>query len=237
MPSSTNSENNVAATAQPPEQRPVKVLLADDHALVRAGIRALLEQIPGVTVAGEAGDGRTVLEMARVLVPDIVIMDIAMPNMNGLEATSRLKAEHHGIRIIVLSMHQNEEYYWQSLKAGASGYILKKAAPLELRTAVEKVRQGDTYLSREVAERLAKRLPPGGTSRGKSPLEKLTPRQREILQLIAEGQHTKAIASTLSLSTKTVEYHRLELMDRLGIHDIPGLVRFAYQVGLVTHET
>ncbi len=150
MPSTTNSENNVAQPLTA-EQRPVKVLLADDHALVRAGIRALLEQIPGVTVAGEAGDGRTVLEMARVLVPDIVIMDIAMPNMNGLEATSRLKAEHHGIRIIVLSMHQNEEYYWQSLKAGASGYILKKAAPLELRTAVEKVRQGDTYLSREVA--------------------------------------------------------------------------------------
>jgi len=219
------------------ETQPVKVLLADDHALVRAGIRALLEQIPGVNVVGEAGDGRSILEMARILLPDMVIMDIAMPGMNGLEATTRLRTEHAGMKVIILSMHQNEEYYWQSLKAGACGYILKKSAPLELRVAVEKVRCGETYLSREVADRLAKRLPPGGTLRWKSPLEKLTPRQREILQLIAEGQHTKAIASVLNLSTKTVEYHRLELMDRLGIHDIPGLVRFAYQVGLVTHET
>lgn len=216
--------------------KPAKVLLADDHTLVRAGIRALLEKISGVTVVGEAADGREVLELVGTLQPDLVLMDIAMPNLNGLEATARIRNETRHVRVIILSMHQNEEYYWQALKAGAAGYLLKKSAPAELGAAVMAVQSGSTYLSQEIAEKLsrtASRRSPGE----KSPLETLTRRQREILQLIAEGQHTKAIASMLNLSPKTVEYHRLELMYRLGIHDVAGLVRFAYQVGLVSQHT
>lgn len=216
--------------------KPTKVLLADDHTLVRAGIRALLEKLPEVTVVGEASDGWEVVEMVKTLQPDLVLMDIAMPNLNGLEATARIHNEARHVRVIILSMHQNEEYYWQALKAGAAGYLLKKSAPAELHSAVTTVQNGETYLSREIAEYLSKNANRRSSS-SKSPLETLTRRQREILQLIAEGQHTKAIASLLNLSPKTVEFHRLELMYRLGIHDVPGLVRFAYQVGLVSQHT
>jgi len=213
-----------------------RVVLADDHPVVRAGIRAELEKVGGVIVAGEAGDGREVLELVRSEKPDVVFMDISMRGLNGLEATARIAKEFPEIRVIILSMHQNEEYFWHALKAGASGYLLKKAATTELAAALEQVMAGEIYLTKEMSARLLKKLPLQHLAHQKTPLESLSERQREILQLIAEGQTTKAIALILNLSPKTVEYHRAKLMERLSIFDVPGLVRFALQSGLIAEE-
>jgi DNA-binding NarL/FixJ family response regulator len=217
--------------------KPIRVILADDHTLVRAGIRALLEKLPGVQVVGEAGDGREVLNLVAKHRPDVVLMDIAMPGLNGLEAAERLAKEFPDVRVIILSMHPNEEYVWRALKAGAAGYLLKKAATAELASALQRVARGENYLSQEISTRLPKSFPLDGIANRKSPLEQLTGRQREILQLIAEGQNTKGIAEILKVSPKTIEYHRLKLMDCLNVHDVPGLVRFALRVGLVPQET
>ena len=216
--------------------KPVRVMLADDHTLVRAGIRALLEKLPGVEVVGEAGDGREVLKLVKLNQPDVVLMDVAMPGLNGLEAAARMAREFPNVRVIILSMHQNEEYVWRALKAGAAGYLLKKAATAELATALQCVARGEVYLSQEISARLPKSFPLDGIANRKSPLEELSERQREILQLIAEGQNTKQIAELLKISPKTIEYHRMKLMDCLNIHDVPGLVRFALQVGLLPQE-
>jgi DNA-binding NarL/FixJ family response regulator len=213
--------------------KPIRVVLADDHTLVRAGIRALLEKLPGVQVIGEAGDGREVLKLVRMHRPEVVLMDIAMPGLNGLEAAERMAREFAEVRVIILSMHNNEEYYWRALKAGAAGYLLKKAATAELETALHRVVHGEMYLSREISERLVRKFPLHRIADRKSPLEQLTGRQREILQLIAEGQNTKEIGEILKVSPKTVEYHRMKLMDCLNMHDVPGLVRFALRVGLI----
>jgi DNA-binding NarL/FixJ family response regulator len=213
-----------------------RVILADDHPVVRAGIRAELEKLGGTIVAGEASDGREVLELVRSEKPDIVFMDISMRGLNGLEATARIVKEFPKVRVIILSMHQNEEYFWHALKAGASGYLLKKAATTELAAALEQVMAGEIYLTKEMSARLLKKLPLQHLAHQKTPLESLSERQREILQLIAEGQTTKAIAIILNLSPKTVEYHRAKLMERLGIFDVPGLVRFALQSGLIAEE-
>jgi DNA-binding NarL/FixJ family response regulator len=213
-----------------------RVVLADDHPVVRAGIRAELEKVGGTIVAGEASDGREVIELVRSERPDVVFMDISMRGLNGLEATARIAKDFPQIRVIILSMHQNEEYFWHALKAGASGYLLKKAATTELAAALEQVMAGEIYLTKEMSARLLKKLPLQQLAHQKTPLESLSERQREILQLIAEGQTTKAIALILNLSPKTVEYHRAKLMERLGIFDIPGLVRFALQSGLIAEE-
>jgi DNA-binding NarL/FixJ family response regulator len=215
---------------------PIRVILADDHTLVRAGIRALLEKLPNVTVVAEANDGREVLELVKTQLPDVVVMDIAMPGLNGLEAAERMAQEFPTVRVIILSMHHNEEYVWRALKAGVAGYLLKKAATAELETALQRIMNREVYLSREISERLP---PPGlgeGLAQQKSPLEQLSSRQREILQLIAEGQNTKQIAELLKLSPKTIEYHRMKLMSALNVHDVPGLVRFALRVGLIQPE-
>lgn len=213
-----------------------RVLLADDHPIVRAGIRAELERLPQVEVVGEASDGREAVEMVRTLRPHLVFMDISMRGLNGLEATARISKEFPGVRVVILSMHQNEEYFWRALKSGASGYLLKKAATAELSAAVQRVLDGQIYLTREISNRLLKKLPLQQIAHHRSPLENLTDRQREILQLIAEGQTTKAIALILKVSPKTVEYHRAKLMERLNIFDIPGLVRFALQSGLIVQD-
>jgi DNA-binding NarL/FixJ family response regulator len=163
-------------------------------------------------------------------------MDVSMPGLNGLDAADRIAKEFPEVRVIVLSMHENEEYYWRALKAGAAGYLLKKAASAELETAFRRVVGGELYLSREISDRLVKKFSDGGLGDQKSPLEQLTGRQREILQLIAEGQNTKQIAELLQVSPKTVEYHRMKLMDCLNVHDVPGLVRFALRVGLIPQE-
>jgi len=217
--------------------QPIRVILADDHTLVRAGIRALLEKLPDVEVLAEASDGREALKLAKTHEPEVILMDIAMPGLNGLEATARLFKELPKVRVIILSMHHNEEYVRRALKAGAAGYLLKKAATAELATALQRVGLGEIYLSQEISARLPKNFAWDGIADRKGPLEQLTGRQREILQLIAEGQNTKQIAVLLKVSPKTVEYHRMKLMDCLNVHDVPGLVRFALRVGLIPQES
>lgn len=213
-----------------------RVILADDHPIVRAGIRAEIERIPGVQVVGEASDGRAALDLVEKFQPDVAFMDISMAGLNGLETTARMTAQFPKVRVIILSMHQTEEYFWQAIRSGAAGYLLKKSATAELATALRQVLAGEIYLTKEISQRMVKRLPLQQVALRKSPLEELTDRQREILQLIAEGQTTKAIALILNVSPKTVEYHRAQLMTRLNIFDIPGLVRFALQTGLITQE-
>jgi DNA-binding NarL/FixJ family response regulator len=212
---------------------PIRILLADDHALVRAGIRTLLEKIPNVEVVGEASTGRQALEMLKTRLPNLVFMDIAMVELGGLEALPRITKDFPGVRVIILSAHANEEYVIRALRSGAAGYMLKDSATAELELAITSVSEGKTYLnpsiSRPVIDSYLERV--GGPL---SPLEQLTPRQREILQLIAEGKNTKDIASDLDISVKTIESHRLQLMERLNIHDIPGLVRYAIRTGLVS---
>jgi DNA-binding NarL/FixJ family response regulator len=214
---------------------PIRILLADDHALVRAGIRTLLEKIPNVEVVGEASTGRQALEMLKTRLPNLVFMDIAMAELGGLEALPRITKDFPGVRVIILSAHANEEYVIRALRGGAAAYMLKDAATAELEFAITSVSEDKTYLSpsisRPVIDSYLKRV--GGPL---SPLEQLTPRQREILQLIAEGRNTKDIASELDISVKTIESHRLQLMERLNIHDIPGLVRYAIRSGLVSAE-
>lgn len=215
---------------------PFKILLVDNHTLVRAGIRALLEQIPNVLVVGEAGDGREALKLVEQYRPHLVFMDITMPVMNGLEATVRVVKEFPGSRVVMLSVHTDEEYVLQALRAGAAGYLLKDAGRAELEIAVAAVARGETYLSpavsRHVVGDYVRRTGSGLEGR----LETLTPRQREILQLIAEGKSTKEIASILDVSVKTVETHRAQLMERLDIHDVAGLVRYAIRTGVVTAD-
>jgi DNA-binding NarL/FixJ family response regulator len=217
--------------------KPIRVLLADDHTLVRAGIRSLLEKLPGVAVAGEASDGREVLDLIKAQQPDVVLMDISMPGLNGLQASARITRDFPQVRVIILSRHPNDEYVLQALKSGASGYLLKRAATAELPAALKSVIGGEIYLSREIASQFLKKFPLQQIARSTSPLEQLTSRQREILQLLTEGQTTKAIALMLKVSAKTVEYHRAKLMGRLGIFDIPGLVRFATRTGLISAES
>jgi DNA-binding NarL/FixJ family response regulator len=215
----------------------IRVLLADDHTLVRAGIRALLEKLPGVTVAGEASDGREVIDLIKAHRPDVVLMDISMPGLNGLQALARITRDFPEVRVIILSMHHNDEYVMQALKSGASGYLLKRAATAELAAALKSVLGGDIYLSGEISSRFLKQFPLQQIARSATPLERLTSRQREILQLLAEGQTTKAIASILKINDKTVEYHRAKLMTGLKIFDVPGLVRFAMRTGLISQES
>jgi DNA-binding NarL/FixJ family response regulator len=218
----------------------IRIILADDHALVRSGFRALLQNIPGVQVVAEAGDGREALELIEKHQPDLVLMDIAMPGLNGLEALTRVRKEFPKVRVVVLSMHSNEEYVLQALQAGAAGYLLKDSATPELELAVKAVVQGKSYLSpsisKQVIDEYLHRTNPDQEMPG-SPLDvfgQLTPRQREVLQLIAEGNTTPQIARALNISVKTVETHRLQLMERLNIHDIAGLVRYAIRMGMVS---
>jgi DNA-binding NarL/FixJ family response regulator len=214
-----------------------RILLADNHTLVRAGIRSLLEGLPGVEVVGEAADGREALALIEERNPDIVFMDIAMEGMNGLEATRRVVKSFSRVRVVMLSIHSNEEYVLQALRAGASGYMLKDAAPSELEIAIKAVAAGATYLSpsvsRQVVDDYLRRV---GAEEDATPVEMLTPRQREVLQLIAEGRSTKEIAQKLELGIKTVETHRAQLMERLDLHDIAGVVRYAIRHGLVDVE-
>lgn len=210
----------------------MKILVADDHNLVRAGLTALIARLPDIEIAGEAADGRQALRMVRDLLPDLVLMDIAMPGLNGLEAAERIHGIHPQTKIIILSMHANEEYVAQALKAGASGYLLKDAATAELEMALKSVSMGQFYLSPAISRQVVDNYLHGGPTG----VDVLTPRQREILQLIAEGKSTRDIAETLHVSVKTVETHRAQLMDRLDIHDVAGLIRYALKKGLITAD-
>lgn len=214
----------------------IRLLLADDHRLMRAGLRALLHSLPQVQVVAEAGNGYEALQLAEQHRPDIVIMDIGMGELNGLEATARLTKLAPAPHVIILSMHANEEYVRRALQAGAVGYLLKGAEPAELEFAIQAVMRGETYLTPAVSKQVIHDYLESGAAKP-DPLGELTPRQREVLQLIAEGQSTKEIAFRLNLSIKTVEAHRGELMNRLAIHDVAGLVRFAIRTGLVTPDS
>jgi DNA-binding NarL/FixJ family response regulator len=212
-----------------------RVILADDHALVRAGIRSLLEKMPSVTVVAEAGDGREAIALVKKHRPTVVLMDIAMPELNGLEAVARITKDFPEVKVIILSMHVNEEYVRQAFRAGASGYLLKDGTPAEMELAIESVRSGGNFLSPRISKRVIESYFES-VENDSSPLEDLTPRRREILQLIAEGKSTKEIAFLLGLSIKTIETHRAKLMAELDIHDVPGLVRYAMHLGLVPPE-
>jgi DNA-binding NarL/FixJ family response regulator len=210
----------------------IRVVLADDHALVRQGIRSLLEKLIDIEVVGEAIDGREALELAKTTQPDIVLMDITMPGLNGLEAVSRMKKECPTARVIMLSVHAGEEYFQQALDSGAAGYLLKDADRMELELAIRTVMRGDIYLTPTVAKYTvdAYRKRKDGDE---GLLACLSSRQKEILQLIAEGYANKDIAQRLNLSPRTVETHRAELMERLNIRDVAGLVKLAIHTGLI----
>jgi DNA-binding NarL/FixJ family response regulator len=213
----------------------IRILLADDHALVRAGLRALIREMRGMEVVGEAEDGDEALRLIAELHPDVALVDISMPNLNGLEVATRASSNHPRTRVVMLSMHAFEEYVHRALVAGAAGYLLKNADKGELEQALRCVARGQSWLSPSISKSVVDALVRGDKPVG-GPFEILSPRQREILQLIAEGRSTKEIAQHLDLSVKTVEAHRTELMERLGIHGVAGLVRYAIRTGLVQVE-
>jgi DNA-binding NarL/FixJ family response regulator len=224
--------------------KPIRVLVAEDHALVRAGICGLLQRLSSVQVevVADTGEGLETLHSIKEKKPDIVLLDIAMPGLNGLEIADRVTREFPEIRIIILSMYMNEEYVLRAIHVGASGYLLKNAGIDELELALKSVARGEVYLSpkisKQVLENYVRRLGDKNVSCKTEPFiyERLTSRQREILQLIAEGHTTKQIANRLNVSIKTVDTHRTQLMERLNIHDIAGLVRYAIRTQVVTLE-
>ncbi|MCL4488715.1 MAG: response regulator transcription factor [Chloroflexi bacterium] len=212
---------------------PIRVLLADDHSLVRAGIRALLQQIAGVEVVAEAENGREALQRIKEFVPDIALLDIAMPEVDGLSALAQVANEFPSVRVIILSMHSDQEYVLRALRAGAKGYLLKGARTSELELAVPAVARGETYLSPAASIHVFDDVARRGNGEPR-PIERLTARQRQVLKLIAEGYTRKQIAQNLKISAKTVDTFRAQLMEELNIHDVAGLVRFAISEGLVS---
>lgn len=211
----------------------IRVVLAD-AIQQRAGIRALLDGIAGVEVIGEAGSGEEALELAAQA-PDVILLDIAMKGMSGLEVAARLRESHPGMKVLILSMHSSEEYVLQALRAGAAGYLVKDSATAELELALRAVMRGETWLSpavsRQVVDGYVQRMGAQTTS------DSITPRQREVLKLIALGRSTKEIAFDLNLSVKTVETHRAQIMERLAIREVAGLVRYAIRTGLIPPES
>ncbi|MFI2811383.1 MULTISPECIES: response regulator transcription factor [Microbulbifer] len=218
-----------------PNDNARRILLVDDHSLLRAGMRALLDDMTGIAVIGESGDGLEALEMIRKDPPDAVLLDVSLPGMNGLEVAAHLSQHYPDVRILILSMHSGAEYVARALNAGAQGYLLKDSAFDELAEALKALFAGRDYLCAAIDRAVVERFVATGGD-AISAAEVLTPRQRQILQLIAEGRGPREIADSLNVSVKTVEAHRAQLMDRLGIHNVPGLVRFAIRTGLVNPE-
>ncbi len=214
--------------------KPIRVLIADDHALVRAGIRALVEKIEGVVVVGEAGRGSEALELVKQLKPSLMLLDITMPDGSGFDVLDQVTKKFPEIRVIVLTVHEAGEYAIRALREGAVGFLPKSAASTELEQAIHAVIRGEIYISPETSRKTLLEYGKGATKRDL--LATLSPRQREVLRLIAEGRTTKQIAQVLQISVKTVETHRAQLMERLDIHDVAGLVRYAIMVGLIEVE-
>jgi len=211
-----------------------RVLIVDDHTLLRAGLRSLLAQDPNIEIVGEAADGRDAVRAVGQLMPDLVLMDLTMPGMNGIEAVTEIKRRYPEVRILVMTLHKTEDFIHASLRAGADGYILKDATHDELRVAIRSVLLGKTYLSMDVSGKVVSGYLGGGKSvSGSSVFDTLTHREREILKLVAEGRPNKGIAEYLNLSVKTVEKHRSNLMSKLDVHNAAGLTAFAIEKGLL----
>jgi two-component system response regulator NreC len=212
----------------------VRVLIVDDHAIVRDGVRMILEAQPDIEVVGEASDGREALEAARQLSPGVVLMDIAMPGMNGLEATAAIRQELPDVQVLILTMHEDYEYFFELLRAGASGYVLKGASSDDLVSAIRAVHQGGVYLHPAVAKNLVsdyvKRMEPG---EDRARYDGLSDRERQVLKLVAEGKTSRQIAEDLFLSVNTVQTHRAHIMEKLGLHNRTDLIRYALRKGLV----
>ena len=211
----------------------IRIVLADDHTILRNGIRAILDDEPGMEIVGEADDGRTAVNVACQLKPDIVIMDIAMPLLNGLEATRQIRRTCPGVKVIILTMHDNEEYVIQMLEAGAMGYILKDAAARELIQAIRTVNRGEAVLSPAITRIVIEDYLRWGGIRPTNGNEELSPREREILQLIAEGYTSKQIAEILVISVKTVQAYRTSLMQKLNLHNRGELIKYAIQKKII----
>ena len=214
----------------------IKLLLVDDHKIMRHGIRNLLEKEAGMEVIEETNNGRTAIDLARNLSPDVVIMDIAMHDLNGVEATRQITAELPGVKVIMLSMHSDRQMVADALQAGASGYLLKDCEFEELVRAIETVVTHRTYLSPEIADILVENFVRTSPVSESSASSVLTSREREVLQLLAEGNTTKEIATALCLSTKTVETHRRQMMEKLNIYSVANLIKFAIRTGLTSPE-
>jgi DNA-binding NarL/FixJ family response regulator len=215
----------------------IRVIIVDDHALVRAGFISLLNNISGITVVGDAGEGYEALCLIKEKKPDIVLLDISMPGLNGLEVAERINKEFPDVRSILLSMYANEEYVLQSMRVGAAGYLMKDAKSEELELAIKSVACGKKYLSppisKKVIEYYINQPHTRPITQRDGVYERLTPRQREVVQLITEGYTTKEIAKKLNVSIKTIDTHRTQIMERLDIHDIASLVRYAIRMGIV----
>jgi DNA-binding NarL/FixJ family response regulator len=213
----------------------IRILLVDDHKLFRAGIRSLLQTVSDIEVVAEAGDGREGLRLIQALHPHVVLMDIMMPGLNGLDTVARVARTFPDIRVVMLSMNAAEDSVLQTLRAGAAGYLVKTADPAELELAIRAVLRGEIFLSSAISQHVVAACL-GRLDRDQSSLERLTPRQREVLQLIAEGHTTKEIAKELGISAKTAEAYRAELMKGLDIHDIASLTRYAIRMGVVSAD-
>lgn len=215
----------------------IRVLVADDHAIVREGLGIMLGNQPDMEVVGLATNGREAIRMVDQYQPDVAVMDISMPELNGIEAISQMLPRHPNIKVIVLSIHETKPYVYRALKAGAKGYLIKETAGLEVVDAVREVYRGERYLSQRIADLLTdisfRSLKNSGET---SPLEQLSPREREILQLVAEGKTSQEIAQRLSISSKTVDTYRSRLMHKIGVEDVAGLVKFAIQHGVISLE-
>ena len=213
----------------------IRVLLADDHTVVRQGLRVLLEAEPDIAVVGEAETGRQAVQMTQKLLPDVVVMDIAMPNLNGLEATRQITKQVPAVRLLVLSSYNDDEYVHQVTEAGASGYLLKQTAATDLIKAVREAKKGNAFFSPAISRRLVERYREAFMQGApvKKRIDQLTSREAEVLQLIAEGRANKQIAAELCISIKTVEKHRQQVMNKLNIHDIAGLTRYAISRGII----
>ena len=210
----------------------IKVILADDHTIIREGLAAILQKHPDIEVVAEAGDGRTTVRLAKKLLPDVVVMDIIMPDLNGIEATRQIIPESPHIKVIALSVHSNKQFVVEMFRAGASGYLLKDCVSEELAYAIRSVAAGQNYISPQIAKLIIKNYMNNLESIGVSAFSVLTHREREVLQLLSEGKSTKQIASILAVSIKTVETHRQQIMNKLNIRSIAELTKYAIKEGL-----